>query len=106
MKIIQRYVGIDWILFLATMPLLAAGLISMRSFGVGSDYYFTRQLLWIGIGIFVFFVFSLVDWRFLRKSELLAGFFVLMSFFLAALLVFGLTVKGAGSRLYFWFFFF
>src|SRR3989338_1196627 len=68
MKIIQRYVGIDWILFLATIPLLAAGLISMRSFGAGSDYYFTRQLLWIGIGIFVFFVFSLVDWRFLGKT--------------------------------------
>jgi len=97
MKIIQRYAGIDWILFLATMPLLAAGLISMRSFGGESDYYFTRQLFWIGISIFVFFVFSLVDWRFLRKSELLAGFFVLMSFFLAALLVLGQTVKGAAS---------
>ena len=49
MKIIQRYASIDWILFLATMPLLAAGLISMRSFGGESDYYFTRQLFWIGI---------------------------------------------------------
>ena len=97
MKIIQRYAGIDWILFLATIPLLAAGLISMRSFGGESDYYFTRQLFWIGISFFVFFAFSLVDWRFLRKSELLAGFFVLMSFFLAALLVFGHTVKGAAS---------
>ena len=97
MKVIQRYAGIDWILFLATIPLLAAGLISMRSFGGESDYYFTRQLFWIGISIFVFFAFSLVDWRFLRKSELLAGFFVLMSFFLAALLVFGHTVKGAAS---------
>lgn len=97
MKTIQKYVGIDWILFLATIPLLAAGLISMRSFGGESDYYFTRQLFWIGISIFVFFAFSLVDWRFLRKSELLAGFFVLMSFFLAALLVLGYTVKGAAS---------
>ena len=97
MKIIQRYAGIDWILFLATMPLLAAGLISMRSFGGESDYYFTRQLFWIGISVFVFFAFSLVDWRFLRKSELLAGFFVLISFFLAALLVLGQTVKGAAS---------
>ena len=97
MKVIQRYAGIDWILFLATIPLLAAGLISMRSFGGESDYYFTRQLFWIGISFFVFFAFSLVDWRFLRKSELLAGFFVLMSFFLAALLVFGHTVKGAAS---------
>jgi len=82
---------------LATTPLLAAGLISMRSFGVGSDYYFTRQLFWIGISVFVFFAFSLVDWRFLRKSELLAGFFVLTSFFLAALLILGKTVKGASS---------
>ena len=97
MKIIQRYAGIDWILFLATIPLLVAGLISMRSFGGESDYYFTRQLFWIGISFFVFFAFSLVDWRFLRKSELLAGFFVLMSFFLAALLVLGNTVKGAAS---------
>ena len=97
MKIIQRYAGIDWILFLATIPLLAAGLISMRSFGGESDYYFTRQLFWIGISFFVFFAFSLIDWRFLRKSELLAGFFVLISFFLAALLVLGQTVKGAAS---------
>lgn len=97
MKIIQRYAGIDWILFLATMPLLAAGLISMRSFGGESDYYFTRQLFWIGISFFVFFAFSLVDWRFLRKSELLAGFFVLVSFFLAALLVLGKTIKGSAS---------
>ena len=81
MKIIRKYAGIDWILFLATIPLLAAGLISMRSFGNESNYYFTRQLFWIGISVFVFFVFSLIDWRFLRKSELLAGFFVLISFF-------------------------
>ena len=81
MKIIRKYAGIDWILFLATIPLLAVSLISMRSFGNESNYYFTRQLFWIGISVFVFFVFSLIDWRFLRKSELLAGFFVLISFF-------------------------
>lgn len=97
MKIIQRYAGIDWILFLATTPLLVAGLVSMRSFGGESDYYFTRQLFWIGISIFVFFSFSLVDWRFLRKSELLAGFFVLISFFLTILLILGRTIKGAVS---------
>ena len=42
---------------------------------------FHQAVVWIGISVFVFFAFSLVDWRFLRKSELLAGFFVLMSFF-------------------------
>lgn len=97
MKIIQKCVDIDWILFLATIPLLAVGLISMRSLGGGSDYYFTRQLFWIGFSVFVFFSFSLVDWRFLRKSELLAGFFVIASFFLAVLLLLGNSVKGATS---------
>lgn len=97
MKIIQKYADIDWILFLATVPLLAVGLVGMRSFGGESDYYFTRQLFWIGISIFVFFSFSLVDWRFLRKSELLAGFFVTASFFLAILLLLGHSVKGASS---------
>ena len=97
MKIIKKCADIDWILFLATVPLLAVGLISMRSFGGESDYYFTRQLFWIGISVFVFFSFSLVDWRFLRKSELLAGFFVVASFFLAVLLLLGHSVKGASS---------
>ena len=97
MKIIQKYADIDWILFLATVPLLAVGLVGMRSFGGESDYYFTRQLFWIGISVFVFFSFSLVDWRFLRKSELLAGFFVVASFFLAVLLLLGHSVKGASS---------
>ena len=104
MKIIQRYAGIDWILFLATMPLLATGLISMRSFGGESDYYFTRQFVWIGISIFVFSAFSLVDWRFLRKSELLAGFFCFDKLFFGGLLVLGKTVKGAASWFDFGFF--
>ena len=97
MKAIQRYAGIDWILFLATLPLLAAGLVSMRAFGAESDYYFTRQLFWIGASIIVFFAFSIIDWRFLRKSELLAVFFILINFFLAALLFLGETIKGATS---------
>lgn len=97
MKIIRKYAGIDWILFLATLPLLTAGLVSMRAFGAESDYYFTRQLFWIGASVVVFFAFGLIDWRFLRKSELLAGFFVLINFFLAALLFFGKTIKGATS---------
>ena len=97
MKIIQRCADIDWVLFLATAPLLAVGLLGMRSFGGESDYYFIRQLFWIGISVFVFFVFSLVDWRFLRKSELLAGFFMVVSFLLGILLLMGKSIKGASS---------
>ena len=97
MKIVQRFAEVDWILFLATVPLIAVGLVGMRSLGGGNDYYFTRQLFWIGVSVFVFFVFSVIDWRFLRKSELLAAFFVMASFVLATLLLIGKSVKGASS---------
>ena len=97
MKIVQRFAEVDWILFLATVPLIAVGLVGMRSLGGGNNYYFTRQLFWIGFSVFVFFVFSVIDWRFLRKSELLAAFFVMASFVLATLLLIGKSVKGASS---------
>jgi len=61
MKIVQRFAEVDWILFLATVPLIAVGLVGMRSLGGGNDYYFTRQLFWIGVSVFVFFVFSVFD---------------------------------------------
>lgn len=104
MKSIRSFIDIDWILFLSTLPLLAAGLISMRSFGSGSDYFFSRQLLWIAFSILAFFIFSVVDWRFLKKSEIIALFFLLANFFLVILLVLGRTVKGSASWFNFGFF--
>jgi rod shape determining protein RodA len=95
--------GVDWILFFAVIPLLAFGLITMKSFGLpdqggsGASYFFARQLIWISIGFLVFFSFSFVDWRFLRKGEVLAALFVLSSLLLGALFVFGSQIKGASS---------
>ncbi|RJQ31320.1 rod shape-determining protein RodA [Candidatus Parcubacteria bacterium] len=94
---IQKYMRMDWILFLATIPLLAAGLISMRSFGADTDYYFNRQIFWIGFSVAVFFGFSFIDWRFLRKSEILVSFFFVINFLLVILLAMGKAVKGAAS---------
>src|SRR5574343_36646 len=59
--------GIDWILLLATLPLLGAGLVTMNSF-VGDGSYFNKQLTWICISLIVFFVLSNIDFRFLRKT--------------------------------------
>jgi rod shape determining protein RodA len=69
----------DWILFLAIIPLLLAGLVTMNSFTVDS-YHFDRQLLWILVSLGVFFTASLIDWRFLRRSN------VVLFIYLAGLL--------------------
>jgi len=93
---------IDWILFLSILPLLIAGLLTMRSLGsppAGGDYFFLRQLVWIGVGFIIFFAFSFIDWRFLRRSEILISLFLLSVGVLAVLLVFGNSVRGAASWL-------
>ena len=102
MEKIYKYSHIDWLLFLATIPLLLAGLITMRSFGAGSppaggDYFFSHQLIWITLGLIIFFLFSFIDWRFLRKSEFLMALFLLSIAILASLLIFGKVTRGAAS---------
>jgi len=94
---------IDWVLFTALLPLLGAGLITMHSFsttiGVGGDYFFNKQLLWIGISIFLFFALSFVDFRFLKRTDVLVSLFILSSLVLIFLLFFGSSIKGAQSWL-------
>lgn len=97
MEKIYKYVHIDWILFGATIPLLLAGLITMRSFGAKNDYFFSHQLIWIGLGLIIFFLFSFIDWRFLRKSGFLVALFLLAIAILASLLIFGKVHRGAAS---------
>jgi len=71
-----KKLSVDWILFFSVLPLLGAGLITMHTF-TGDNYFFERQIIWIFLSIIVFFVFSLVDWRFLRQSYVVAAIYIL-----------------------------
>lgn len=88
--------NIDWVLFGATIPLVLAGLVTMNSF-TGDEGFFGRQLLWLGLSFVVFFGLSLVDFRFLRRSEVLISLYVGAVLVLVGLLFFGETVNGARS---------
>ena len=91
---------IDWILVLSTLPLMAAGLIAMKSLspveGAG-DYFFLRQLAWIAVGLAVFFWFSFSDLRWLKNSVALFSLYVFAAVSLVSLLILSLKVKGASS---------
>ncbi len=93
---------IDWILFLATLPLLAAGLLTMNSF-TGNNILFEKQLLWIAVSLAVFFVWSAIDWRFLRRTDIIVILFLGSCAVLAGLFLVGHTAKGAQSWLNFGF---
>jgi len=96
--------NVDWKLFFASLPLLAAGLISMHSF-TGPDFFFERQLVWIGVSILLFFGASVIDWRFLRRTEVIMALFGLSIGVLLLLFVFGTETFGAISRFNFGSFF-
>ena len=88
---------IDWVLLLSILPLLAAGLVTMKSFDGGSDYFFWRQIVWIILGLAVFFGISFLDLRWLRHSLPLILIYFLVSAMLLALVIFGEETKGAAS---------
>ena len=88
--------GIDWPLFLVIIPILGAGLITMNSF-VGESIFFERQIIWALVGFAVFFLASLVDWRFLRSTWVSVFLFLFSTLLLIMLFTLGQVTKGAIS---------
>jgi len=88
--------GVDWLLVLFMLPVLGAGLITMRSF-TGETSLFSHQLLWIGISFIFLFSLSFIDFRFLKRTDILVSLFAFFSSLFILLFVFGHTAKGAQS---------
>ncbi len=91
--------GVDWLLVFFVVPILLAGLFTMKSFTPGESTvnFFDKQITWIALSLVVFFVFSLVDFRFLRRTDILVTLFLASSILLVILLVVGGAVRGAQS---------
>ncbi len=88
--------GIDWLLVLFMVPVLGAGLITMKSF-TSETSFFSHQLMWIGISSVTLFALSFVDFRFLKRTDILVSLFAIFSGLLILLFVFGHSAKGAQS---------
>lgn len=87
---------IDWLLILFTIPVLGAGLVTMESF-TGESALFSRQLAWICISFSVAILLSFVDFRFLKRTDILVSLFAIFSGFLLLLFIFGHVSNGAQS---------
>ena len=105
----RRIANIDWVLFLAVIPLLGAGLVTMKGLspqvggllGESGDYYFTRQIIWIFLAFAVFFACSFIDWRFLKSGGLLLALLVANLALLIFLLVAGIATRGSSRWIHF-----
>jgi rod shape determining protein RodA len=88
--------GIDWLLILFMLPVLGAGLVTMKSF-TGETTFFNHQLIWIGISFVFLFLFSFIDFRFLKRTDILVTLFLVFSGLLLLLFFFGHASGGAQS---------
>lgn len=91
--------GIDWLLVFFLIPLLSFGLITMKSLSPAESTanFFGKQVIWIIVSFIVFFIFSAIDFRFLKRADILAGLFLFFSFILVILFVVGSISHGAQS---------
>jgi rod shape determining protein RodA len=88
---------IDWVLLISSLFIVGAGILTMNSF-VGENYFFEKQIVWLAISILIFFVLSFIDFRFLRRTNVIVSLFIFSTLLLLLLFVFGDIVKGAQSR--------
>ena len=91
-----KKLNIDWILFLAILPILGAGLLTMNSFS-GENYFFEKQLIWASISVAIFFIFSFFDFRFLKRTGVLVSLFAVGIALLVLLFAVGSIAGGAQS---------
>jgi rod shape determining protein RodA len=91
---LRKILDIDWILFCSAIFITIAGLTTMASFGEGSTH-FIRQFIWFAFSVFIFFIFGLFDYRFLKRTEIVMVAFIVSVFLLLALFVFGKVAGGA-----------
>jgi rod shape determining protein RodA len=93
---VASLIHIDWVLFGLALVISVAGLITMNSFE-GQSYYYHRQLIWLAISVLVFFSASMIDWRFLRRTNVVSSLYIFSVALLLLLFVIGSVFRGAQS---------
>jgi rod shape determining protein RodA len=93
-KYLKKISSVDWLLVGAIIPILIAGLFTMSSF-TDTNMFFNRQLIWIAVSFIIFFIFSTIDFKFLRKTQIIFGLYVIICFILLLLFFIGATIQGA-----------
>ncbi|MFA6273770.1 MAG: rod shape-determining protein RodA [Candidatus Paceibacterota bacterium] len=95
-KVFKR---IDWLLVFFILPIIGAGLVTMNSFvqAEGTDNFFNKQIIWILISLAIFFIFTFIDFRFLKRTDVLVFLFLFLSGILIILFILGTVSHGAKS---------
>jgi len=86
----------DWVMVFSILPIVVAGFATISSFGTENEL-FHKQIVWLGFSLFVFLLFSFIDWRFLRETRVVVGIFFTTVVLLLLLFIFATVTQGARS---------
>jgi len=93
----------DWFLLGSAIAISLLGLITMYGFGDDSQFS-SRQLIWLSLGVFVFFFASTIDFRFLRRTSVVVFVYSIAIFLLLLLFSIGSVFQGSSRWIDFGFF--
>lgn len=95
----RAFKRIDWLLLLFILPIISAGLVTMKSFAPIEDAgnFFSKQIIWLVVSLTVFFIFSFIDFRFLKHTNTLVFIYLFGALILLLLFIFGHVSYGAKS---------
>lgn len=94
---VRAFSHIDWFIFASIVAISLLGLVTMHSYSV-ENAYFERQIVWIGAAIAVFFIASIPDYSFLRRTPVVVGLYVFALSLLVLIFTAGSIIKGAQTR--------
>ncbi|MFZ2886380.1 MAG: rod shape-determining protein RodA [Minisyncoccia bacterium] len=104
----RRFLGIfshiDWFLFFAALAISLLGVLTMRPLAGDYQAFFDRQLIWIAVSVGVFFLASIPEYSFLRRSTIVAIMYGGIIALLLLIFAVGTIAKGAQSWFDFGFF--
>jgi rod shape determining protein RodA len=101
---LRKFLGMNWMIVILMVGLAVFGVVAIYSTTYMRDDpmvqgFWRKQATWVGIGVLVFFVTSLIDYRWIKWGALPA--YVMSMVFLVLCLFIGRKVYGARSWLYF-----
>lgn len=95
-KIFLYFKKSDWILFFSVLLLLSVGLLEIYSIALSNEsadlLNFKKQAFFVVAGLLVLFIFSFIDYHFIKNMALYIYFGGIL--FLIIVLIFGATIRG------------
>ncbi len=98
-SLVRSFRGTDWVLLLCIVAVALLGIITIKPFPSGEEgYFFSRQIIWLILGLAVFFASLAIDWNFLKTNSIFLFFLYLVLLgFLFMLIFTAPSIRGATS---------